>query len=632
MSMAILPTAELPVPFERVKLTDLFWAPRQEINRLVTIPHISRWCEATGRFAAWDQNWKPGEPHKPHIFWDSDVMKLVEAASYSLAISYDASLDNQLDAFISRVVSAQQPDGYVNTYFTAVEPDRRFTNLRDNHELYCAGHLFEASVAHHRATGKRTLLDVACRYADHIESQFGREPEKKRGYCGHEEIELALVKLYRATGEQRYLRLSSYFVDERGRQPHYFDLESRARGEDPGQYYFGADYAYNQAHLPIREQSEVVGHSVRAMYLYSAVADLAVETGDNELLAVGERLWHHLTSKRLYVTGGLGSSGRNEGFTSDYDLPNESAYSETCAAIGLAFWSQRMLTATGNGKYADILERVLYNGAASSVSLDGQRFFYVNPLASRGDHHRQEGFDCACCPPNIARLMASIGGYFYSCDEQGASVHMFAQGAGRMEVAGQEVVLAQKTNYPWDGKVDIQIFSPTQTELTLRLRLPAWCCNWGLRVNGEPVFGPALNGYIHLRRRWKPGDIVSFTMDMPVRHVYAHPNIRETAGRAAIQRGPIIYCLEGVDQSDINLHRILIPKDGSSWRAEYHEDSLGGIALLRGNGLITNISGWENELYRDTPPDSRPFVVTAVPYCVWDNRSPGEMAVWQRTT
>ena len=376
-----------PLPFTHVTFNDSIWRSRIETNRAQTIPHIYEQCKQTGRIDAW--KWNQGEPNTPHVFWDSDVAKWMEAASYSLMSHPDPKLEAQLDEIIAMMSAAQMSDGYLNSHFIRVEPENRWKNLRDKHEMYCAGHLLEAAVAHHQATGKESMLNALRRYAHHIESQFGREEGKKRGYCGHEEIELALIKLFRLTKEKRYLNLAQYFIEERGTQPHYYDLEARARGEDPSKYYFGGDYTYLQAHRPVREQSEVAGHAVRAMYLYSAMTDLARETNDESLLEACKKLWRHLVTKRLYVTGGLGSSSSNEGFTSDYDLPDESAYAETCAGIGLMFWAHRMLNVTGDSQYADVIERVLYNNVLSSVSLDGKLFEYVNPLASNGDHQRE---------------------------------------------------------------------------------------------------------------------------------------------------------------------------------------------------------------------------------------------------
>jgi DUF1680 family protein len=634
--MSVTPlTSRQPVPFTRVTLRDEFWAPRLEVNHRHTIPHVYEQCERTGRLAAWEMRWRPGDPNPPHIFWDSDVAKWVEAASYSLAIRPDAELAGQLDRLIATMARAQMPDGYLNSHYIAVEPDRRWTNLRDRHELYCAGHLIEAAVAHHQATGQTSLLNLLLRYADHIGAQFGREPGQKRGYCGHEEIELALVKLHRATGERRYLDLAQYFVEERGQRPggaHYYDLEARARGEDPAKWYFKT-YAHVQAHAPVREQAQAVGHAVRAIYLYCAMADLARETGDRSLLAACERLWQHLTTRRMYVTGGIGSSAGNEGFTEDFDLPEETAYAETCAAIGLVFWAHRMLLLTGEGRYADVMERALYNGVISGVSLDGRAFFYENPLASRGGHHRQPWFTCACCPPNIARLLASLGSYFYSTDATGVQVHLYAQGEARCEVAGQEVVIEQATGYPWDGRIRLAVQPPSPTEFTLRLRVPEWCAVWELRVNEVPLGGERLpvNGYLPVRRTWHPGDQVELGLAMPPQYVYANPHVRQSIGKVALQRGPLVYCLEAADNPGIPLSGVELPAlQPNTWRAKHQAGLLGGVTTLSAGANVIDVESWGDGLYGYQPPAARSVRVTAIPYCVWDNREPGAMQVWLR--
>ena len=402
-----------PVPITRVSLTDSFWSPRQTVNRSVTLPIEYDQCRQTGRIDAWKLDWKPGQPNPPHIFWDSDVGKWIEAVAYSLATHPDKKQERLVDDVVALMAKAQHSDGYLNVHFTVVEPEKRWTNLADCHELYCAGHLIEGAVAYFEATGKRQFLDIVSRYADYIAQVFGRGPGQKRGYCGHPEIELALVKLYRATGRQRYLDLAKYFIDERGQEPNYFRQNAPQRNDD---------YSYCQAHEPVRKQDQVVGHAVRAMYLYCGTADVAHETADETLLPALRKLWRHLTRTRLYVTGGIGSTRQNEGFTFDYDLPSETAYCETCAAVGLVFWSHRLLQLTGAGEFADVMERALYNSCISGVSLDGRRFFYANPLAvypatTRDEFvsaERREWFDCACCPPNIARLIASVGQYFYS--------------------------------------------------------------------------------------------------------------------------------------------------------------------------------------------------------------------------
>jgi DUF1680 family protein len=633
-----------PVPFSRVSIDDDFWAPRMETNRRVTVPAEYGMCETTGRVAAWDLAWKPGDPNPPHIFWDSDVAKWIEAASYTLSTRYDAELDGLIDQVVSRIARAQQPDGYLNTHYIQVEPDRRWTNLRDCHELYCAGHMIEAAVAHYQATGKRALLDVLCRYADHIEQTFGREPGRKRGYCGHEEIELALVKLHHATGEPRYLRLAQYFVDERGTgnqvdpaaagvpwdYDHYYDVEARARGEDPRKFW-AKTYAYMQSHVPPREQSEVTGHAVRAMYLYSAMADLANELGDDALLAACERLWDDLTLRRMYITGGIGPSASNEGFTEPYDLPDETAYAETCAAVGLVFWAHRMLQFEGNGRYADVMERALYNGAISGVSLDGQRFFYVNPLASRGRHHRQGWFDCACCPPNIARLIASLGEYAYSEGDRDAWVHLYAEGQAELYLGGNAVTLRQETRYPWDGVVKITVEPAEAQAFALRLRIPGWCENWTLAVNGRLAQGAvAARGYVTLDREWSTGDAVELRLDMPVRYARAHPGVSLMRGRVALQRGPVVYCLEGADHPGVDLDHIALSEPESSFEPVWMPDLLGGVVALKGAASLMEAGRPDEPLYRFSAPASAPIEVMAVPYYAWDNRAPGEMRVWFR--
>jgi DUF1680 family protein len=617
----------IPASFTAVSIEDEFWAPRIRVNRECTIPAEYRQCEETGRINALRLDWKPGQQPVPHIFWDSDIAKWIEAASYSLATHPDPALEAQLDEVIALLASAQQPDGYLNTHFTVVEPEKRWTNLRDWHELYCAGHLIEAAVAHFQATGKRTLLDVLCRYADYIETVFGVEPGKKRGYCGHEEIELALVKLYRATGESRYLRLSQYFVDERGRQPHYFDIEARARGEAPKDYW-AKTHAYTQSHLPVREQREVVGHAVRAMYLYSAMADLAGETGDDSLLKAGEHLWNHLCAKRMYITGGIGPSSHNEGFTADYDLPNETGYAETCAAVGLVFWNHRLLQLDCDGRYADVMERALYNGMLSGVSLDGERFFYENPLASLGNHHRQPWFDCACCPPNLARLLASLGQYIYAQSETDAVVHLYIQGSGRLEVGGQGVTLRQETRYPWDGTVTIRLDMARPATFGLKLRIPGWCRTAHLRVNGQTVdmAGKMERGYVRLERAWNPGDQVVLDLAMPIERIHAHPDVRQDVGCVALQRGPIIYCLEQVDQV-APVNRIVLPQT-ANLSSRFDPDLLDGVMMIKSTALASDVTDWQGTLYCAQEPNLIPCTLTAIPYYAWDNRQPGQMRVW----
>ncbi len=616
-----------PVSLTQVSVEDSFWAPRMKVNRERTIPHEYKQCKDTGRIDAFLLNWKPGMEPKPHYFWDSDVAKWVEAASCSLATHPDPELDALLDEVIGKIAGAQQSDGYLNIYFTVVEPQNRWVNLAHWHELYCAGHLMEAAVAHFNATGKRTLLDVMCRYADYIDSVFG--PGKRDGCPGHEEIELALVKLYHATGEERYLKLSQFFLDQRGQKPSYFKRELDKLEPGLGDR-FNPEYC--QDHLPVREQSQVVGHAVRAMYLYCGMADVANETGDQGLLDACQRLWDNVCLKRMYLTGGIGPSRHNEGFTADYDLPNESAYAETCAAIGLVFWNHRMLQLQGDGRFADVMERALYNGTISGVSLDGTKFFYVNPLESRGNHHRQDWFGCACCPPNIARLIASIGGYVYSESEKDAYVHLYIQGSGALNVGGQKVVLKQETDYPWDGNILISVDPETPAFFGLNLRIPGWSRNATLAVNGKAMDVEALTslGYARIQREWRSGDRVKLVLPMPVERVSAHPAVHQDVGFVSLQRGPVVYCLEQAE-NPAPLHRITLPRD-AEMKPHSEVNLLGGITVIKGEALIVDDSDWDDALYRTEASKLKPFEMTAIPYYAWDHREPGEMRVWIRAS
>ncbi|MDQ0471067.1 glycoside hydrolase family 127 protein [Labrys wisconsinensis] len=561
------------------------------------------------------------------MFWDSDLGKTIETAAYSLYRRPNPALEAKVDAVIDMYARLQQPDGYLSSWYQRMQPGRRWTNLRDCHELYCAGHLIEGAVAYYQATGKRKLLDVMCRYVDHIISVFG--PGGQEGYCGHEEIELALVKLARVTGDERYMALAKTFIDRRGQEPHYFDGEARARGDEPKTFHFKT-YEYNQSHEPVRDQDKVVGHAVRAMYLYSGMADIATEYGDDSLRVALDRLWDDLHSKRLYVTGGLGPSADNEGFTADYDLPNESAYAETCAAVGLAFWASRMLGMGPNARYADSMELALYNGAISGLSLDGATFFYENPLESRGDHHRWTWHRCPCCPPNIARLTASIGSYIYGVADDAVAVHLYGDSTARLEVGGHPVRLTQASRYPWDGAVRIEVTVEAPTRFTLHLRIPGWCPQARLAVNGGAVDLAAAtrNGYATIERDWQNGDSVTLDLAMPVQRLYANPQVRQDAGRVALRRGPLIYCLEAVD-NPVPPSRIRLPRQ-ARFEARFEPDLLGGATVLAGEAEAEAVQDWDGALYRSEPPAAEPVPIRAVPYFAWDNREPGEMQVWLR--
>ena len=632
------------IPVRNVDIEKGFWGERQATNRDQTIPAIYHQMQITGRLDAWHLNWQPGQP-EPHIFWDSDAGKWIEAVGFSLATQPNPEFERQVDEVVDLIDKAQQPDGYLNIFFTSVEPENRWRNLRDRHELYDAGHLIEGAVAYYQATGKRKLLDILCRYADHIDAKFGPNEGQNRGYPGHPELELALVKLYQTTGESRYLNLSKYFIDERGQQPHYFDLEARERGEDPRDFW-AKTYHYCQAHVPIREQTEAKGHSVRASYLYSGAADIALETDDATLLDAMRSIWDDLTEHAMYITGGLGPAHTNEGFTFAYDLPNETAYAETCASIALVFWAQRMFHLDPDSRYTDVMERALYNGVLSGVSFEGSHFFYANPLASYPNvnpferwsgistdryYRRSEWFDCACCPPNLARLVASVGSYFYSATADTLYVHLYNQSRSQVQLNGTPVQVEQQTNYPWDGAVQLTIEVDQPTPFELALRIPGWCHDFRLELNGSPVDTTVTSGYVRLKRTWATGDEVSLTLEMPVERIAPHPSIRQDAGHIALQRGPVIYCLEEVDNG-AHLANVVLPPD-AHLTATFDADLFGGVSVISGEAVRVEPANWSGGLYQ---PESliqksrSSFTFRAIPYCFWANREPGEMCVWIR--
>ena len=645
-----------PVPLTQVKIGDRFWAPWQETNREVTLPIEYQRCQETGRIDALKQDWVEGMPNRPHHFWDSDVAKWIEAVGYSLATHADPELEARADAVIDRFEAAQQSDGYLNTYYTVIEPENRWSNLKAMHELYCAGHLMEAAVSYFKGTGKRKLLDVMCRYADYIDSVFGPQEGQMRGYPGHEEIELGLVKLYEATGEGRYLKLAKYFVDERGQKPFYFDIEAENRDDDQGYasaalrhwvrntHEWPEHDAYFQAHRPVREQDTAEGHAVRAMYLYCGMADVAAYTADEALRAACKRLWENVTQKRMYVTGGIGSSSVGERFTVDYDLPNDVAYTETCAAIGLIFWAHRMLQMEQDGHYADVMERALYNGALSGIQQSGELFFYANPLEVipekygyrpelfRGDvikPRRQPWFSTSCCPTNIARLLSSLGNYVYSTGERALYAHLYVQGSAQAEVAGGKVAWQVETNYPWDGQVTIRFSETPGAAFALALRIPDWCQGASLSVNDEVVpLDVRDNGYVKIARQWSANDVVVLDLPMPVQRVRAHPLVRGDRGKVALQRGPLVYCLEETDNGP-NLNDVSLLPD-TQFQAEYCEDLLGGVVVLTGEGRRTNMEAWGDRLYASGGEATQAVALKALPYCLWANREPGEMLVWIR--
>ena len=625
-----------------VRITGGFWKQWQDAIREGSIPSVLDFLKSTGRVDAIKLNWKPGDEPKPHYFWDSDVAKWIEAAAYSLVHHPDDALMAEVDAIIDTYEAVQGEDGYINSYFAAVEPENRWANLRDWHELYCAGHMMEAAVAYAESTGKTKFLEIMCRFADYIDSVFGPEDGKRKGYPGHEEIELALIRLGNHTGEQRYLRLAQYFVNQRGQQPHYYTQESIARGVDPNDWHWvtvenevtKVDYGYVQAHCPVCEQDTAVGHSVRSMYLYSGVADVAAMFDDPALKATCERIFESISQRRMYVTGGLGSSAQNEGFTEDYDLPNATAYVETCAAIGFIFWLRRMTQFAGERKYMDLLERALYNAMLVGVSLDGKKFFYSSPLVVKrgktGEYsnfhgHRSAWFSCSCCPPNVARLVASLGQYVYQYNQDEIVVHLFTDSEADFELSSGKVTLKQSTNYPWDGEVKLTVDVAAPQTFTLRLRVPEWCQeDYHLFINGSAHDVISTDGYVTLQREWQPGDQLTYQIQMMPRRIYSHPQVTENLGRMALAYGPMLYCLESTDNEG-DLDQRIIEREALI-DPVYDSELMGGVITLQGPSLLTE----EGDLYQAQPYPVYQKHFAAVPFAYWDNREEGDMQLWLR--
>lgn len=605
------------IPFTEVRIADSFWAPRQETNRVASIPANLENLEKAGNIKNFELAAAGRrEGYSGPVFMDSDLYKGIEAAAYSLATHPDPALQQRLDGIIAKIAAAQMEDGYLDTHFQVVEPDKKWTNLRDWHELYCAGHLFEGAVAHYLATGQRNFLEVAIKLADKIDRTFGPAP-KRMGYSGHPEIELALIKLWRVTGEQRYFNLARFFVENRGQK--FFATEHRT----PLAEYDGS---YWQDDVPICDHKNIKGHAVRAAYLLSGTTDVAAETGDAALLKMMNRVWRNTTERNLYLTGGIGPSAHNEGFTEDYDLPNPTAYQETCASVALAQWNHRLALLYGDAKYADVFERSLYNGVLAGVSLDGTKFFYVNPLESRGTHHRSGWFGCACCPPNVARTVASLGGYAYATGEDSLWVNLYLQGSVKTKVAGQSVGLEVKTDYPWDGKVMLKPAPARPARFALRLRHPGWCLGATVSVNGKRVGNPELDrGYFVLNREWRAGDRVELNLPMPVERIAANPLVKADRGQLALQRGPLVYCVEAIDQP-APIEALFLPVE-APLRAERQPGFMGGIVVIKGLAAATPELDWKRRLYQPYPNPLR-SPLRAIPYCYWDNRQAGAMKVW----
>jgi hypothetical protein len=615
-----------PIPFDRVRVKDSFWSERQRVNHERSLPKQYELCKRTGRFDALRLEWKPGGAlPKPHVYWDSDCAKWLEAACYACRIRPDAALRAKIDEVAALLIGAQQQDGYLNSHFMVVRPEERWKHLKDDHELYCAGHIMEAAVAHYGLTGEDTLLNTARRLADCIDRVFGTEPGKLPGYCGHPEVELALIRLYRATGEKRYLKLASYFVDQRGQKPVSSDYRVEPAGFD-----------YIQSHAPVREQTEAVGHAVRAAYLYIGMTDLAAETGDPTLLAACERLWESVEQRKLYVTGGIGSSWHGEIFTGDFDLPSERAYCETCASVALAFWAKRMLQHEGDGRYAEVLERAIYNGALAGMSLDGEKFFYQNPLASLGKHTRQEWFECACCPSNLSRLIGALGDNIASTSEDSLLVSLYIGSEFDFAMGnGATGTVRLSGDMPWGGAVllDLALTKVVDSAWELRLRVPLWAEKPRFRINGRDTEATLERGYAVLTRVWHDGDKVELNFSMPVRQLVADPRVTSVSGHVALQRGPFVYCIEDPDFADSGgvLPVALSSEDAAGLVARRDDTLLGGLVVLEGNARSSAGVHPTGALYRIAEPAEKlaqPVAFRAIPYFAWDNRGAGAMRVW----
>ena len=575
------------------------------------------------------------EPYEGMLFQDSDLAKWLEAAAYSLARHPDPELEKQMDDAVALIGRAQCEDGYLNTYFTCTDLSKRWTNLRECHELYCAGHMMEAAVAYYEATGKRALLDIMLKMALHMADVFGPKPGQKPGYPGHPEVELALVRMYRATGESFLLELAKFFVDRRGAQPDYFRLEqeryhSHILHTDPNML----KATYDQTHLPVREQASIEGHSVRALYLLSGMIDVASETADDTLMFAAKKLFNSAVNKRMYVTGGVGSTSHGEAFTLDYDLPNHSVYAETCASIALIFAAQRLFLAEPLGLYGDVMERALYNTCLGGMSLDGKRFFYVNPLetdpakcAGNPDlahvlPQRPKWFGCACCPPNLARLIASLGQYLCAADSEAVYVNLYVAGTTTLDVGGQSVTVEQQTGYPYSGEICLTLSSG---DYGLCLRLPEWADRYELSLNGEPVRASFAQGFLRLDRTWKDGDAVSLSLEMKPRRVYANPDVSADIGKVAIQRGPIIYCAEEADNGP-GLHRLRVPQNAALVEESRHDLAPDAVGIVLEGGRTSG--EWAGLYQMDQRPLALPHRIRLIPYYLWANRSVGEMRVW----
>jgi uncharacterized protein len=615
-----------PVPFTQVNVSDNFWAPKIRVNGDVTIPYVLEQCKKEGRIdnfliAAGKKKGKLTE----YTFDDTDLYKVIEGASYGLQVKKNPELEKYLDSLIAIIGAAQEPDGYLYTFRTAKTDKphdwmgkKRWEMEEDlSHELYNSGHLFESAVAHYQATGKKSLLNIAIKNADLLVKTFGFGKEER--FPGHQIVETGLTKMYRITGKKEYLDLAKFFLDVRG----------------PGKQFSGE---YNQSYKKVTDQHEAVGHAVRATYMYTGMADVAALTGNKQYLNAIDDIWHDVVEKKLYITGGIGATGAGEAFGKPYELPNMSAYAETCAAIANVYWNSRMFLLHGDSKYIDVLERTLYNGLLSGVSLSGDRFFYPNPLASMGQHQRSAWFGCACCISNMTRFLPSMPGYVYAQNKNNLYVNLFAGSTSDIKLPVGNITITQQTNYPWEGKNDITINPAKPASFALYIRIPGWSVSepvpgklyrddkndvkpLSILLNGKPVKYSIEKGYAVINRNWKKSDKVSFELPMEVKKVLADTTVKADVGRFALQRGPIVYCLEGPDNKDAAVMNIVVDKDAAI-QTVYNPSLLNGIMELKMKGSST-----KRQLNSDVLLKSEQEV-TAIPYYTWANRGPGEMEVW----
>ena len=617
-----------PVPFTDVKLTDTFWQPRIETNRTGTIPFAFNMCKETGRIENFkvagglsDKRWTGG-----FGFNDSDVSKVIEGASYCLSVKEDPKLEAYLDKLVGYYAAAQEDDGYLYTLWTARKTvkdydkvicrpmeDDPWSTIWFAHQLYCLGHMYEAGVAHHLATGKQDFLDVCTKSADLVCETFHKDGLTEPP--GHQEIEIGLAKLYRVTGRRKYLDLAKFLLERRGRHPR----------KD----------TYNQTHRPILEQEEAVGHAVRANYMYSAMADIAALTGDKAYIDAIDRIWENVVSKKLYLIGGTGANGAGEGYGENYELPNRAAYCETCAAIANVYWNHRMFLLHGEAKYIDVMERSLYNNVLSGISFDGKTFFYPNPSASAGGEDRSPWFGCACCPSNITRFLASVGGYMYAVRGDAIYVNLFGQSEANVKLGRRTVKLSPKTNFPWDGKVNIMVTPDKPGRFSLKIRIPGWARNepvpsdlyrvapgseikneFSAKVNGKDAKITPEKGYAVITRDWKPGDTVTFDLPIVTQRILCNDKVEANRGRVALQRGPLVYCVEQCDVPDAKLANLFLPDD-AALTAQHRDDRLQGVTVIRGRAPSLQLDGGTTNV-----------TFAAIPYYAWAHRDKGPMAVW----